>query len=669
MSLQAFLEKSLDDKSRLRTDSQSRATDVISPARQSNKGPEVKTDLEKNVLSFFERLPKKPYCTNDPKSGLLIRKKETALRYHLLQINSPKEIHTLVFDVDTEFGGFAWEAAGLPPPSFSAINPSNGHAHLFYWLKTPVLRSERSRSKPLQYLKAIERSFKEKMGADSGYVGLLAKNPFSNRWNEGPFDTKKTYDLDELAEYADLKKNMVLVSKTERNNGAVSDLQNFKGVVQIGERNEILFNEIRFYSYELIKKGLVSTPEDLNKLLKIKASEIVSKFEKTLPESEVRATIKSVAHWVCSTYLKGLRNGTNTGKNLDKESECRTVPAWFSEKQRQRALKSAEVRQAKMKTKMEEVFALRKQNKSINQISKETGYSYESVRRWCLEIKKLEPETEKFSPKQEEKILEEDHVSLFGKLIQVKKWNISDPDYWTKTVTQKWTGILKTDPIFLSKFLTPKEASAEGVLSLDKGTKIILLEDYRFEKNGLLLYPEKILKGLPQKTMIDIYLPNVTFRIEEAQETSQSGFLNDKFQNLPYQYSSFFMNVCQKVGNFEFSTGVKEFKNGTFYKEDLPVFVSFLRGLSWTKESVDPKKQNPSPVFKTIVSYLFSSTQNLFIKTWKNRFSYPDFFKGTDSKSTESVLCDGVGFPIASFCLATGRLPEDPSRLKNMNSF
>ncbi len=326
------------------------------------------------LLSFKARLPKKPYCTNNPKSGLLIRKKETALRYDLLQINSPKEIHTLVFDVDTEFGGFAWESAGLPPPSLSAINPENGHAHLFYFLKTPVVRSKRGRSKPLQYLKAIESAFRNAMGADSGYVGLVAKNPFSDHWTKGPFDTFKSHELGELAEYVDLTKKTPVISK-----GDSPDV--FYG------RNTALFNELRKQSYKLITKEQGLTAGEFKTLVARKAEEINSRFEKPLSLSEVKATVKSVSDWVWSRKEKV--------RTFFKVCE-KTA---FSEIQRQRAFRSAAVRRRKAEAKMEEVAVLRKQGKSINAISKETGYPYESVRRW---IALLPPEQKSWCVKKDE---------------------------------------------------------------------------------------------------------------------------------------------------------------------------------------------------------------------------------------------------------------------------
>ena len=58
--------------------------------------------------SFLERLPHRPYCTDDPAQGLLIRSQATALAYRHIQHNPPPHVGTLVFDVDRADGYHAW---------------------------------------------------------------------------------------------------------------------------------------------------------------------------------------------------------------------------------------------------------------------------------------------------------------------------------------------------------------------------------------------------------------------------------------------------------------------------------------------------------------------------------------------------------------------------------
>ena len=64
-------------------------------------------DKQMQQLSFLldqfqDRLPKKPYCSDNLDYGLIIRPKEISLKYKYIQPNSPYYLHYLVFDLDYE---------------------------------------------------------------------------------------------------------------------------------------------------------------------------------------------------------------------------------------------------------------------------------------------------------------------------------------------------------------------------------------------------------------------------------------------------------------------------------------------------------------------------------------------------------------------------------------
>ena len=53
---------------------------------------------------------------------------------------------------------------------------TNGHAHLVYGLRVPVLTSSmEARQAPLRYLNAVEAAFRAKLDSDDGYSGLITK--------------------------------------------------------------------------------------------------------------------------------------------------------------------------------------------------------------------------------------------------------------------------------------------------------------------------------------------------------------------------------------------------------------------------------------------------------------------------------------------------------------
>ena len=152
-----------------------------------------------SYASFVERLPHRPYCTDDPAQGLLIRPQATALAYRHIQHNPPPHVSTLIFDIDRPDGYHAWDDAGLPAPNWVCVNLKNGHAHYGYLLATPVARTSAARQKPLRYLAAIERVLTHRLGADVGYAGLITKNPLHDDWLT-IWHHSEAFPLDYLAE-------------------------------------------------------------------------------------------------------------------------------------------------------------------------------------------------------------------------------------------------------------------------------------------------------------------------------------------------------------------------------------------------------------------------------------------------------------------------------------
>ena len=185
--------------------------------------------------SFLERLPHRPYCTDDPAQGLLIRSQATALAYRHIQHNPPPHVGTLVFDVDRADGYHAWRDANLPAPHWVCVNLRNGHAHLGYQLATPVARTSAAKQKPLCYLAAIEHVLACRLGADMGYAGLITKNPTHSDWWT-VWHPIEPYSLDYLAEFCP---DNDLAAYSRRSRKEASGLG----------RNVTLFDNVREWAY------------------------------------------------------------------------------------------------------------------------------------------------------------------------------------------------------------------------------------------------------------------------------------------------------------------------------------------------------------------------------------------------------------------------------------
>ena len=229
--------------------------------------------------NFYEKLPYKPYCTDDFSTGLKIRPKKTAIQMPYLQHNPPCLISSLIFDLDRQDAYFAWSDANLPTPHWIAKNRANGHAHIGYMLAVPVCTTHRAKQSIIEYAAKIEQAYSLALGADRGYSGLISKNPCHNAWENHIFDVQP-YDLNYLADFVELQE-------------LKKDLKEVSGL----GRNCIMFDTVRFWAYKAIRAHRGSTFDIwLGKVLE-QCQNANSAFIEPLPYSEVKATAKSIARY------------------------------------------------------------------------------------------------------------------------------------------------------------------------------------------------------------------------------------------------------------------------------------------------------------------------------------------------------------------------------------
>ena len=247
------------------------------------------------ISAFIERLPVRPYCTDDPAQGLLIRPQATALVYRHIQHNPPPHVSCLVFDVDKKShercrrdGYHEWRDRGLPAPHWISINPENGNYHLGYLLAAPVARTNAARLKPLRYLAVIEHVLAHRLGADVGYVGLLTKNPTHSDWWT-VWHSIEPYSLDYLAEFCPDKD---LAAYSRRSRKEVSGLG--RNVALFDNVREWAYSAVREYwrpnGYEVWAKAVHATCDSANAFGLEQGG--------PLPPNEIKATAKSIARWV-----------------------------------------------------------------------------------------------------------------------------------------------------------------------------------------------------------------------------------------------------------------------------------------------------------------------------------------------------------------------------------
>lgn len=202
-------------------------------------------------LDLIETLPHKPYCT-DELGVTYIRPKSTAIKKKYLQVNQPKLVTYLVFDIDRQGGVLAWYDNDLPTPYWTSKNPENAHAHIAYRLKVPFCTSDIAHSEPIRYAAAIESAMIERLKADRGFAGLLA-------------------------EYLDLKGHPLRGSE-------VSGLG----------RNCELFDTVRQWSYKAIREFWAPNyKRKWNSAVYDQVEALNAQFKVSLPVSEVKAIANS----------------------------------------------------------------------------------------------------------------------------------------------------------------------------------------------------------------------------------------------------------------------------------------------------------------------------------------------------------------------------------------
>lgn len=308
--------------------------------------------------SFCDSLPKKPYCT-DELGSLIVRPKATALKKRYLQLNHPCYTSFLIFDIDRQGATLAWYDENLPPPTFTIQNPENGHAHLAYALRTAVCTTDNARQKPLEYLAKIQAGLTRKLKSDTGYSGLVAKNPMHSDWRTHVW-RQEPYELSELADYVEL---LPLTAK-ERETG-------------LG-RNCTLFDNTRVWAYEAVRDYRSLSGKRTHSWEEAVLNHVLAQnmhLAEPLPYSEVKATAKSIA-----------------GYCLKHDSQCHNA---FVGRQREKGRKgglkgdsshAGLARSASFEHQRQQALKLFVEGRTVTQIAKELGCHRNSVKNWLANL-------------------------------------------------------------------------------------------------------------------------------------------------------------------------------------------------------------------------------------------------------------------------------------------
>ena len=290
---------------------------IAEPEAQYQAQPFSKAVTRREQRELFrDDLPEKPYCMTRrggrPSGRMLIRPLYVAARFPYIQVNPPWLTVALLFDIDRPGAAGAWVAADLPEPVATVTNRANGHAHTIFVLNAPVLTGYNARRKPINLMAAIYGAMAERMNADPGYSGLIAKNPLAGRawqvlWSRHP----SRYELKFLAEFLtdrELKRHLPVKKNRAHLHGP--------------GRNVETFNAVREWSYRAVKRYWGASANEWHDAVLYEVQDVNSYYADPMMHSECRAIAKSIAKWTWS----------------------RLSPAGFSAVQRARGKRSGVVR-------------------------------------------------------------------------------------------------------------------------------------------------------------------------------------------------------------------------------------------------------------------------------------------------------------------------------------
>src|SRR5262245_43288402 len=121
---------------------------------------------------------RRPLATDDLRAGCWRMGRPEALTKRYLEHSPTALLSMLIVDVDHT--DTVLRALQMPRthamPSLIAEAPT-GRGHVGWILKTPIVRTDSARTKPMLYAAKIEEGLRRSLDGDIGYAGLLTKNP------------------------------------------------------------------------------------------------------------------------------------------------------------------------------------------------------------------------------------------------------------------------------------------------------------------------------------------------------------------------------------------------------------------------------------------------------------------------------------------------------------
>ena len=207
------------------------------------------------LQSFEDSLGQKAHCTDDIKSGVKLLPISYALKKKYISLNKKLAFY-IWLDIDNIATGTNQscdsieeriENENIPTPTLIIKNKDNNKGHVAWRLKRPVCMTANGHAAPQNYIKAIQKAFSIRLGADLNFTGTHVKNPLSDFYRVTTNNVD--YALDDLMSVMDHQATFYATSKKELNKQKEQE-------DQVGEgesRNCDLFNLTRRWAYSKVQ--------------------------------------------------------------------------------------------------------------------------------------------------------------------------------------------------------------------------------------------------------------------------------------------------------------------------------------------------------------------------------------------------------------------------------
>ena len=236
-------------------------------------------------------LPLHPLASDDLRAGIYRMARPDALQRRYIEANPETVSNLLVVDIDhpDAFLRAITDRLGWLPNAV-VEKRSTGRSHAVWALAGWITRTEYARRKPLAYAAAVTEGLRRSVDGDTGYSGLMTKNPLHEAW-DAHWLTEHLYTLPELDEHLAEQGFMPPKSwqRTRRANP-----------VGLG-RNCAIFETARIWAYRHVRQCGDRSHTASMWLLEAITTDVHAlnaEFSEPLPASEADGIARSIHRWI-----------------------------------------------------------------------------------------------------------------------------------------------------------------------------------------------------------------------------------------------------------------------------------------------------------------------------------------------------------------------------------